>query len=101
MAIKLNNFDIPTSLMEQVAAETAKQIQEQIDFQIIADMLVQMGWIKLTFSPYQDEKTAADIKFWLKHHCKGKCKSLDDTWLFENEKDAMWFMLRWGDRSDG
>lgn len=100
MAINIKDFDIPTDLMEEMAKETAKQIQEQIDFQIIADMLVTMGWTKLKFSPHQDEKVAADIKFWLNHHCKGKCKSLDDTWLFENEKDAMWFMLRWGELAD-
>lgn len=101
MAIKLSHIDIPSDLMEQVAIDTAKRIQEQIDFSIIADMLIEMGWTKLTFSPHQDEKIAADIKFWIDHHCKGKCKSLDDTWLFENEKDAMWFMLRWGELADG
>lgn len=99
MAHKLK-IDIDDSIMEQYAKDLAHQIQQEIDFQIIADMLVQMGWTRLTFNPHQDEKTSADIRFWLEHHCKGNCKSLNDVWLFEHEKDAMWFMLRWGDKAD-
>lgn len=89
------------NLMEEYSKELAKQIQEEIDFQIIGDMLVTMGWTRLNFNPHQDEKISADIKFWLDHHCQGNCKSLNDVWLFENEKDAMWFTLRWGELSNG
>ena len=95
------HVDAGHDLMEELSKDLAKQIQEEIDFQIIGDMLVTMGWTRITFNPHQDEKTCADIKFWIDNYCRGNCKSLNDVWLFENEKDAMWFTLRWGELSNG
>lgn len=101
MRKKKMTFDDPESLMEQMARDTAKEIQEQIDFVIIADMLVEMGWKRLHFEPLRGVEEAYDISAWIRANCKGKVKSRGDTWLFENEKDAAWFTLRWSELADG
>lgn len=95
------NFDLQEAVMEDMAKQLAKNIQEEIDFQILSDMLVSMGWHKMEFEPMREEEEAAEIKEWIKTSCKGNVKSYGSNWLFENEKDMVWFMLRWGDQSDG
>lgn len=89
------------NLMDQLARETAKEIAEEIDFGIIADMLVEVGWTKLYFEPLRGVEEAYDISAWIRHNCTGRVKSRGRTWLFEKEKDAVWFTLRWGELADG
>lgn len=95
------NFDLQEAVMKDMAEQLAKNIQEEIDFQILSDMLVSMGWHHMTFEPFREEKEAAELKEWFKTNCKGKVQSYGSNWLFENEKDMAWFILRWGDRADG
>lgn len=95
------NFDLQESVMKDMAETLAKQIQQEIDFQILSDMLVGMGWTKLTFHPMRDTTEVQEIQDWLKVNCKGKYQSMNEQWLFEFEKEAAWFVLRWGDRADG
>ena len=94
-------FNLEESVMADMAKQLAKNIQEEIDFQILSDMMVSMGWHKMEFEPLREVEEAAEIKEWIKTSCKGKVQSYGSNWLFENEKDMAWFMLRWGDRADG
>ena len=95
------NFDLQEAIMEDMAKQLAKNIQEEIDFQILSDMLVSMGWHRMEFEPIRGEEEVIEIKDWIKTSCKGKVQSYGRNWLFEDEKDIAWFMLRWGDRADG
>lgn len=98
---KQMNFNIQDHILEDAARNMAKQIQEEIDFQILSDMLVSMGWHKLEFSPIQGIEDIMEINEWISKNCKGKVQSYGQNWLFEKDKDMSWFILRWGDRVDG
>lgn len=72
--------------------ECAKLLQEEIDWEILSDILVECGWIKVDISP---EQIPTIVETWVKGNVQGKYKVRGPTWVFESEKDAMMFILRW------
>ena len=78
--------------MQELYDEAARNIAEQIDFEIIEGILVdECGWTKIE-SPSPAEKVIVE---WLHLHCKNRWKRRGDVILFESVKDANWFTLRW------
>jgi hypothetical protein len=39
---------------------------------------------------------AVDIIVWLENNCKGSFERNGRDFIFESQKDANWFILRWG-----
>jgi hypothetical protein len=39
---------------------------------------------------------AVEIIVWLEHNCKKAYERNGRDFIFENERDANWFVLRWG-----
>ena len=78
--------------LEQEFADTiAKQIAEQLDWDILAEILISKGWTRVTRSPMFNE----DVKGWLETVRIGHVRSMGEDWLFEKEQDAIMFSLRW------
>lgn len=88
------NLDQYPDLVEAAAKDCAKRIQEEIDWSIICDMLVSMGWQVIEFEP-QSVDDEHILKEWLNNNCKGKVQSRFDKFVFEQEADAVNFVLRW------
>lgn len=81
--------------IEQAVARASKELADDIDFDLMASLYKQMGWTEVTFNPMQPAQTAYNIKEWLDKNCHGLRLSRNTRFLFEREKDAMLFMLRW------
>lgn len=79
-------------LQDQILANIAKQMQEQIDMDVMMDIL---DWTKIEIDRFIDNYHAMDIREWLEENCKGPYKSYGRNFYFQNEKDAVWFSLRW------
>ena len=75
--------------------EQSKAVQYEMDWQIIADVLVRGGWTSIKLNRYHTNKEAVDIKLWLEQNCTGEWKNLSTRYIFKNKKDAEWFSLRW------
>jgi hypothetical protein len=86
----------PPDIQEEIANKMAKELQEEIDWEILAEMLKECGWteIKLTWSDMTASR-AHEIKEWCRSNLKGHYKGRGRTWMFELEKDASMFILRW------
>ncbi len=82
------------NLEEEMMDAIAKDIAREIDEGIMSTMLVQTGWTAVKFD-YKDNYHANDVGFWLLENCKGKWKRLGSDLLFEDIKEAEWFILRW------
>ena len=82
-------------LEEEIAAAMADEIAAQMDWEVVADLLVSIGWTKVIRSPWFDNEDVADIKDWIETNRTGNVSSLGNTWLFEKEQDAIMFSLRW------
>lgn len=83
---------------ESIAKEMSRQIAEEIDWEILCDILVSVGWRKIKLSVAWSSMTSDfqyEVKAWLSKNIKGHYKGRGREWLFENEKDAILFALRW------
>lgn len=82
-------------LEEEIANELATQMQSEMDFHILSDMLVELGWYKISLDRFQNNHHAVDIKNWLEENARGFWESRGSTFVFEKEGDAVNFTLRW------
>jgi len=78
-------------LEQEIANKLAKEISDQIDWNILSEILIEQGWNKVIREPLVNE----DVKGWLDLVRIGKVRSLGNEWLFEKEQDAIIFSLRW------
>ena len=72
----------------------AKEIQKEIDESIMADILTEAGWTKVTYH-YKNNQQAVDITDWLIEHCSNDWHRLANGYMFKNKQDAEWFILKW------
>ena len=82
------------NLQEQIMEDAARRMAEDIDFGIMSDLMVETGWVKVTLSPMTSE-TSNEIDAWITNNVKDKHMTRGLVWVFENEKDANWFKLKW------
>jgi hypothetical protein len=84
-----------SSLEDQMMENLSKEIAEEIDWEILADIFKACGWVTITFNPRMSDVRAHLVKEWLKKNCKGHYRSRKDIFMFEHESDAVNFSLRW------
>ncbi len=83
------------TLEDEIAQELASKMQSDMDFHILSDMLVDLGWTKVFVRYNPPERSWVDIKQWAEDNCKGSHQEHNGIWLFESQQDANWFTLRW------
>ena len=83
------------TLEEELIQQMSKEIQQEIDFGIISDMLVHSGWVKIELETLESSTNAVDVNEWLDINCKHKVSRLGRKFLFESSAEAEWFILRW------
>jgi len=74
----------------------AKQMASDIDREVLWSMLQGMGWCRVMLPRLIDNNHAIDITYWLEENCKKAFERNGRDFLFESQKDANWFKLRWG-----
>lgn len=82
-------------LEEEMADRMASEISREIDREILWGMLVGMGWHRVMLTRFQDNKHAVDISYWLEDNIKNPFERNGRDFIFQEEKDAMLFILRW------
>jgi hypothetical protein len=84
-------------MLEQEMIEAkAKEMQTEIDREILWGLFEGLGWTRFKISRLTDNNHAIDITNWLSDNCKGQFERNGAEFLFEDSKDAVLFMLRWG-----
>ncbi len=81
----------------EISEELSRQIQEEIDFEVMCDMLGRLGWvkIKMKWPERMNESKAHDIKEWCRANLQNAFHGRGSIWMFSNEKDAVMFSLKW------
>jgi|694.fasta_scaffold03834_25 hypothetical protein len=88
--------DRTNGLPDEIAKTGAKEMQEEIDWGIMCDLLKEVGWVKIqTTWSTQSLEDAYDLKNWCRSNLYGNYKGRGKIWLFEKEKDAIMFALKW------
>lgn len=83
-----------TDLQEQIINEAGNRMAQEIDFQILAGMLCEIGWSKVILKPMTWEQ-GAEVDLWVEQNVKGNFETMGLVWVFENPAEANWFALRW------
>jgi hypothetical protein len=84
-------------LIEDEYMEMAsKAIQEELDWEIITDMMCQVGWVRVERNQVVDNLLErSSISQWITDHCKGRVQSRGRTWVFSDPEEALMFRLTW------
>lgn len=81
-------------LQDEIMAKKAKELADEMDAQILRQMLIDLGWQQVVLSSMDMEQSYA-IDQWVEDNIKGRMWSRGLVWLFEDDRDAMWFKLKW------
>jgi hypothetical protein len=84
------------TLEEELIEKAGIEMAREIDREILWSMLEDIGWRRVMLSRFTDNNHAIDITDWLEHNCKDAFERSGADFIFESQKDANWFKLRWG-----
>jgi len=85
-----------SNLEQEIMDEMATQMQSEIDFEILSNMLVEAcGWHKISMVRFYSREHAVNILLWCEQHIKNPYEHRGSTFVFENEGDAVLFTLKW------
>jgi hypothetical protein len=84
------------TLEEEILERTGKDMAREIDREVLWDMLEGIGWYRVMLPRFVDNNHAIDIGYWLIDNCKESFERSGADFIFESQKDANWFKLRWG-----
>ena len=85
-------MNIPLDILESMEQQAAQSLRESIDFEILANVLVTIGWSDVVIDRLTDREA---INSWVEANCLGKYKHRNGRWVFELESDAVLFKLKW------
>jgi hypothetical protein len=84
------------NIEEEIIERAGKKMAQEIDREILWGMLQGMGWTRVMIPTMGDAYMAVDIITWLEDNCKNPYERSGREFIFESQKDANWFILRWG-----
>ena len=95
-ATQVNELRMEHDLIEETVRRAAKEFQEEMDWSLLADLYKESGWVEIEFNPIRAIDQAYEISQWLQKNCKGHRTSRGRRFLFQQESDAINFVLKWG-----
>ena len=84
------------NLEEELLNKAGNDMAREIDREVLWGLFEGIGWTRFKISRLTDNNHAVDISYWLDENCKGKFERNGSEFLFEDSKDAVLFMMRWG-----
>ena len=82
-------------LEEEIINASSKRLSDEIDKEVLFGMLQSIGWIRVILPNLNSREAYVDLAVWLENHCKHSYERKGSDVIFENSKDAEWFMLVW------
>lgn len=82
-------------LEDQYADAAAKILQEEIDWELMVDMMVAVGWTKVKLPRFFASGPTLDMNNWLHNECKRHWRHRNTIWIFEDKNEAALFKLTW------
>jgi hypothetical protein len=80
-----------TFIDDSLLKTLTNEIQKEIDFEILSDLLSEDGWTEIKFTP---SGRYFEIDAWCEENTAG-VQGYGSRWLFKDEKDITMFILRW------
>lgn len=83
------------NLQDEIVNHLGREMAQEMDQHIIAGLLIEEGWIEIVVDPWKHGSTS-EIAQWVTDNIVGIYIKTGNRWVFEIEKDAIIFALRWG-----
>lgn len=83
------------TLEDEIIKELSTQMQSEMDFQILSDMLVQLGWTKIVLPRFYSREHSVDVLGWCEKNIKNPYERRGTVFMFQHEDDAVLFSLKW------
>jgi hypothetical protein len=84
------------TLEEEIINKAGVAMAREIDREVLWGMLQDIGWTRVMITRLTDNNHAVDIKHWLALNTKKSYEWHGRDFIFEDARDANWFVLRWG-----
>ena len=84
------------TLEEELLDKAGKQMANDIDREVLWGMLQGIGWTRVMIPTLGSRQQTIDILIWLEENCKDAYERNGRDFIFEDKRDANWFVLRWG-----
>jgi hypothetical protein len=84
------------NIEEEILNNAGKSMAREIDREILWGMLEGLGWTRVMLPTLGSGEQAVDIIVWIEENCKFAVERNGRDFMFESERDANWFKLRWG-----
>lgn len=81
-------------LYDEMVASAAKELADEMDWTIVADLCLENGWTEVMVDNYH-RKYNDGMAEWIFENLKGDKTGYKGRWLFKQASDATWFRLRW------
>lgn len=81
--------------VDRMIDHAAEGLAREIDREVLWGMLENMGWTRVIIPIRSSNVFTQDITGWARDNCKFPYETDGRDFLFENDKDAMWFKMRW------
>lgn len=83
-------------LITKVSADlAATELKKDVDFDVVCEIFQECGYI-LVETEYGPDRPWDDVITWVDANHTGNFQEHRGKWLFESDKDAIMFKLRWG-----
>ncbi len=83
------------TIQDQIIEQAGQEMAREIDREILWGMLVGIGWTRVMISHETAMVSATLIKEWLEHNCVNSYEKHRTDFIFEDNKEATMFILRW------
>jgi hypothetical protein len=84
-----------TDIEKELAESLGQEFQKTMDFELMADIMVEFRKYTRLEIDYGPDKHWSDVIAWVGNNCVGDYQEHNGTWIFELEKDATIFKLKW------
>lgn len=84
---------VESFISDEVTNELAKILQQEIDNEIIRQRMEDRGWFSVEI-----ENSRSITTEWRNTYIKGKYICVGHYWYFEDQKDYLYFVLKWLDK---
>lgn len=95
---KLDQIDVSTMTklnVKSIMAKMAKDLEREIDFDVLAEVYSETGWTYVEFEPFDYSRRPPLIAAWVKENCRGQYKYHKNKFVFELVEDASAAILKW------
>jgi len=83
------------TIQDQIIEQVGQEMAREIDREVLWSMLVGIGWTRVVVPAETAMVNATQIKEWLEINCANPYEKHRSDFIFEDEKDATMFILKW------